>query len=301
MAKRTSTNAQAIPLLVLLVALFFAVAVSVYVTGKKQDLRNRAANAGPTLALVPTNKQAATGDTFSIGITLNTDTDTVSAVELHMTFDPTAIQVQSFTAGTALPVVLTPFSASNGNIAVTLGVQPTSPFKGSAIIGTLNIKTIRTKTSEISFASTTTVASLGKTTNALAGSSGSQITVPGANTPTPTPTTTPAKTPTPTPAQSGPTPTSAPAGTPAPTPTPQPNNFFGLFFPKASPTPAPIPRSSNRVSFNNLSGSVSPVPSPTPLPAVTGEETLGKPTSLLASIKEFLNVVLQVLTGKIRK
>ena len=168
---------------------------------KTQDTQSRASLTGVTLALSPANKTATIGETFTLGITMNTDTDTVSAAELHLSYDPTAIEIVIFTTGTPLPIVLTPETHTNGAISVTLGVQPTTPFKGANIVGTWTIKILTAKQSSMSITSDTQVAALGKTTNALVSSTGS--TIVGISAPTntliPTATSTPTIKPTPTP------------------------------------------------------------------------------------------------------
>ncbi|MBI3955456.1 hypothetical protein HY338_03360, partial [Candidatus Gottesmanbacteria bacterium] len=137
--------------------------------------RLKASNNGPVLALVPATKTLSVGETFSEGIIMNTNADTVSAVELHLSYDPTAIQILSFTPETPLPIVLVPETHANGTFSVTLGVQPDKPFKGAGIIGTLNLKILASKQSSLNFTSKTAVAALGKTTNALVSKTGTAI------------------------------------------------------------------------------------------------------------------------------
>ena len=154
---------------------------------KPQDTRSRVTVTGTTLALNPSAKTATIGTTFTVGITTNTDTDTISAAELHLTYDPTAIQIVSFAPGTILPVVLVTETHTNGVITVVLGAQPASPFKGAGIMGTWTVKILAAKQSSISFATTTRVAAIGKNTNALVSSAGIDITGMSINTPTTTP------------------------------------------------------------------------------------------------------------------
>lgn len=137
--------------------------------------RLKASNNGTILALAPATKTLRAGETFSLGITMNTNADTVSAVELHLSYDPTAIQILSFIPETPLPVVLVPETHENGTFNVTLGVRPDKPFKGAGIIGTLNLKILASKQSSLNFTSKTAVAALGKTTNALVSKTGSTI------------------------------------------------------------------------------------------------------------------------------
>jgi hypothetical protein len=166
----------------------FGAIIGLSTLNSSKDIRSKATNTGPVLALSPATTTATVNQTISIGMTLNTNDDTVSAAELHLTYDPTAIEIVSFTPGSKLPVVLSPETHANGTISVALGVQPTAPFKGADIIGTWSVKILAAKTSSIAFATTTQVASLGKTTNSLAGSTGSSITgSTTAVTPSPTP------------------------------------------------------------------------------------------------------------------
>ncbi len=150
--------------------------VGLVALNSSQDVRSKASNNGPTLALSPTAKTVKVGETFTVGVTMNTNADAVSAVELHLSYDPTAIQILKFTPTTQLPVVLVPETHANGAIAVTLAAKPPTAFKGAGIIGTWTAKVLAAKQSSIQFTSQTSVAALGKTTNALASQTGSTIT-----------------------------------------------------------------------------------------------------------------------------
>lgn len=141
-----------------------------------QDTRSKAVDNGPVLSLSPSTKLAVINDTFNIGITLNTGTDKVSATTIHILYDPTSVEILSFTHGTQLPVILVPETHANGNLAVTLGSQPTTPFQGVGIIGTIRVKVITVKQSSIAFTSATKVSSVGKTGNTLASTKGTTIT-----------------------------------------------------------------------------------------------------------------------------
>jgi len=83
------------------------------------------------LTVLPSSVTAKVGATTTIGASANTGTNTMSAMELNLTYDPTAIQVVSFTPGTILPVVLKSETHASGNISVILGVKPTAPFRGT--------------------------------------------------------------------------------------------------------------------------------------------------------------------------
>lgn len=192
-----------------MIALLGGLSATLFFLKTPQDIRNRAASTGPKLSIDPSQKSAKVGESFPMGIYIATGDDTVSAVELHLTYDPAAIGIIGFKEGDKLSTVLVKESHNNGQMSVTLGTPPTSPFKGTAAVGTLTVKILANKASTIAFTSNTQVAAIGKTTNTLAGTSDGKITInTGA-----------ASTPTPTPHPGSPTPTPGNRGV-APTPTP---------------------------------------------------------------------------------
>ncbi len=166
-----------------MILLLGGVMVGIAATKTSQENRSRATVTGSTLAIEPSTKTATAGTTFTLGITLNTNDDQVSAAELHLAYDPAAIQITDFTVGTILPLVLVPKNIANGSVSITLGAQPTSPFKGAGIVGTITVKALTSTTSTITFTGDTTVAALYKPTNSLVEKTGATITDGG---PTPT-------------------------------------------------------------------------------------------------------------------
>ena len=181
-----------------------------------KDIRTRATVTGSTFSLSPATKQFVLNGTFPIGIILNTNANIVSATDIRISYDPTAVEIISFTPGTRLPVILTPETHGNGVLSVTLGAQPTTPFQGSDIIGTFQVKMIAMKASTIAFTNETIVTSIGKTGNTLTAKTGTTITTNGvtdsSSATTITPTATATLTPTPT-ATNTPTPTIKPTPT----------------------------------------------------------------------------------------
>lgn len=153
--------------------------VGLVALNSSQDVRSKASNDGTILTLFPATKTGAVGETFTVGLTMNTGADAVSAVELRLSYDPTAIQIVSFNPASRFPVILVPETHTNGAIAVTLAAKPPIPFKGTGIVGTWTVKILAAKQSSISFTSATQVAALRKKTNALASTSGSSITGTG--------------------------------------------------------------------------------------------------------------------------
>src|SRR3972149_7273203 len=118
-----------------LVFLVISINIGLFALKIPQIIQNRAATPNVVLAVNPSLKSCTSGETFPLQISLDTGTASVTAVELHLTYDPTAVEVLSFTPGSPLPVILAPAVFANGSLSVTLGVQPTSPFNGVGFIG----------------------------------------------------------------------------------------------------------------------------------------------------------------------
>lgn len=150
-----------------------------------QDIRSKAGNNGVKLSLSPATKTPTVGETFPLVITMNPNTNAVSATELHLSYDPSAIQIISFTPGVQLPVILVPETHVNGKIAVTLAAKPPTPIEKACIVGVLTVKVLAAKQSTISFTNDTQVSALEKNTNVLAFKTDSTITGVAAVKPTP--------------------------------------------------------------------------------------------------------------------
>lgn len=188
-----STNAITSLWKKLLIPLFLLVVVVlgiVYVR-KPQDIRNKAALSGSSISMNPSTTTQRPGSNFSVGVVLNAGPDSVTGVELHISYDPNLVRIKAFTPGTPLPVVLSPLSIQSGTASVTLGAQPNAALKGTDIIGRFTVETLSNgPSSSIKILNTSKVAALEKPTNTLVSTSG--ITIystngTGSGTPTPTP------------------------------------------------------------------------------------------------------------------
>lgn len=180
----------------LLVIIIAGLMVSLNLAGQKQEIRKKAAGNGVILGISPATLTVAPNDTITVGITVNTGDETISAVELHLKYDAAKLEAQNIIAGSYLPVVLSAGGVGGGNASIILGSQPGIPQKGSGILASVTFKALSPSSSIIDFDSTTQVAAIGKTGNVLQSSSGSQVTVnPSASS---TPATTPTVRPIPT-------------------------------------------------------------------------------------------------------
>lgn len=208
-----------------------AVGTTVYLAKQKQDIQNHAAPA-TSLSLQVINPATVTVDQqFTVNVNIDTASNTVTGVELHINYDATKLQGVSFTKGVAWPQELVPGTNANGVATMTVSSSATAPMQGSSIVGVLTFKALAAGDTQISFDNSSQAAGQGEsgnvvqsripvtvTINAVAGTT----VTPSPTQPNPTPsgTVTPSATATPSPTHTiTPSPTNAPGTTTTPTPT----------------------------------------------------------------------------------
>ena len=207
-----------IGLLLVVGLLLIAIPATIFLVGKNQELRQRAAPA-TSLAFTPAAISKKVGDTFSMDITIDTGPNQVVAAELHLVFDPAALEAQTITNGPLFPNILASGVVDRGTASITVGAQSaTSPVTGTGTVATVKFKALAPTSAPISvrLAPNTFVGGLGEgSTNVLTGSSPATVTITDASGATGTTTVTPSPTPA---ANLTPTPTLRAGITPTPTP-----------------------------------------------------------------------------------
>ncbi|MFH0749453.1 MAG: cohesin domain-containing protein [Candidatus Gottesmanbacteria bacterium] len=160
-----------------------------------QDVRSRATNTAVSLSISPSQITGVLNQETTLNILMNTNGKTVSASEVYLIYDKTALAITNIVPGPYLPEVLSTATATNGVIAFIVGASPDVPKRGSGVIATITIKAIAKKISSIIFRTDTAVAVIELTTNAVGTKTGTTIVFSGTptNTSTPSPqsTTTP--------------------------------------------------------------------------------------------------------------
>ena len=161
----------------------------------------------------PATTNAQVGDIFSVNVRANAYGNEVDAAEVFMSFDPTYLEIQSMTPGTALNQPL-PSSYNNGsgtvNYAAGRLTDPPSTVSGKFTLFTLEIRAKEPVASTLLNITGAQVAVAGSP-HSVSMQAGTVVIV--APTPTPTQTNTPTKT-------LRPTITNTPLTTPVPQPTP---------------------------------------------------------------------------------
>jgi hypothetical protein len=186
---------------------------------QKEDIRSNAAPA-TTLYFNSSARSVKQGDTFTLDVTVDTGSNSISAADFIVNTDPAQIKVTGITQGSFLPNVVVPGATTDSKATMVLGSPGTSPAHGSGVLATVTFQVVGSNSSsQITFTGSRVTAT-GETGNVLVGTTPATITITSSGvTPTPTVTITPTATPT---AGSTSTPTPTTAGstsTPTPTPT----------------------------------------------------------------------------------
>jgi hypothetical protein len=174
------------------------------------------------LSLIPNKNDPSVDETFTVSANINTGTNEVSGVELHLTFDESKLEATGATNSSffVAPQSIGPsIDNNNGTLTYTVYLEPGSTKRQGQ--GTVAVFTFRTKSAgntTIALSSETNVAgNEGSTTpeasddNLLTGSTPAVLTILSVEQPTPT--TAPQITNTPTPVSGGGTATRTPTPT----------------------------------------------------------------------------------------
>lgn len=176
------------------VLLLIGLGVGVYLVLQQQELRKNAAPA-TTLSISPSSKTVGVGETTDFNVQMDTQTNTLSSVDLEISFNPQVISIEGVTVGTFLPVMLsTPrIDSTVGTIRASFGASPSSPQKGIGVVATIKVKGKNAGTSALSFGSNTHAAGVSESTDVISVKTPGSITVSAAAL-APAPTSTPVPT-----------------------------------------------------------------------------------------------------------
>lgn len=157
---------------------------------------------GASLSFSPTTLSTIPGDKFDVQLIINTNTETISAVDLFLIYDKNVLRANSVKIGNFLPKLLSPVNVNNQIINIILGCEPNFPKTGTGVLATINFTAISVGSATISFTGNSQIAALSQNTNSLISSSTSVVTVnipptpiPSTFTPSPKLTNTPIPTP----------------------------------------------------------------------------------------------------------
>jgi hypothetical protein len=195
--------------------LMAGVGAGVYLVRQQTEFREKAAPAS-TIALVPSKTSPSVDETFTVAADINTGSNSVLAVEMHVTFDETkveAIGASNSTFFTAPKNVGPSIDNNNGTLTYTVYIDPgTAPRQGQGTVATFTFRAKASGNTTVALSSETNVGADDSTgdlgVNVLSGTTPAILTIQGSTAPTPTPTVVQQSTNTPTP--TGPTRTPTP-------------------------------------------------------------------------------------------
>ncbi len=207
-----------IVLLIVGILLLVAVPASVYLVGRQQDIRSRAAPA-TALSFNPTTITKPVDEQFAVNVDINTGTNNVTAVKVVVTFDSTKLEATSITNGALAPKITASGIVGAGTASITVAANSTtSPITGTGTIAVIRFKgkTGTTAPVQLKFDTTTFASGLAESTNVITTMGTASVNILGTSTTTTTTTVMP--TPTQAALLSAVTPTETPA---EPTVTPE--------------------------------------------------------------------------------
>ena len=200
-------------------------ALGLYLVRQRQELRSKAAPA-TTLKVSPASQSKLPGQTVAFTVLMGTGTNTISGVDLNLTYDPDAIEVESILKGSGISafdqITKNSFDAVSGTISysaftATATAAVTGPSLEVLRITGRVLDDALSGSYQIAFASTTTTSGVENGENVLVGSTPGTLLVLAAagatGTGTASPTATASATPT-----SSPTGTATASATPTSTP-----------------------------------------------------------------------------------
>ncbi len=132
---------------------------------------------GPILAMSPNMVSTTPGQTFQIGLILDTKSSTASAVQLEVAFDPGIVKANSVVIGSFLPVILRQATIDNskGLIDLTLGCRPTEPKIGIGQLASISFTALSSGDININYTDKSQLAVIGLSTNGLSSSTGVRV------------------------------------------------------------------------------------------------------------------------------
>lgn len=169
-------------LAVIVVGIFFlaAIPLTVFLVGQRQELRKKAAPA-TTLALLPSAITKRVNDMFAVDVQIDTGENQVISADIHIVYDPDALEAQTVTNSTLFPSILSSGVVDRGTASITVGAPSNAqPVTGTGTIATVRFRAIAATQTPVSirFAANTAVRSVSEgSTNLLVGTRPATVTV----------------------------------------------------------------------------------------------------------------------------
>lgn len=154
----------------------FIIGVTLTAIQKPQELRRKAAPA-TTVSFSPPAPAVGRGATFTLDVVVDTGENTISAVDLVVSFDKDKLKAQSIAGGDLLTNVLVAGLVTDTQAKITLGSPPTSPHKGKGKLATLTFQAKGEGTTQVRVDDATQIAGIGESGNVVIGRIPATVTI----------------------------------------------------------------------------------------------------------------------------
>lgn len=162
--------------------IILTIPATVFLVGKNQEIRKRAAPAS-TLSLSPSAATKKVGDTFTLEAKIDTGTNQVGVVQIRVTYDPAKLQGVDITNGHLAPSISVSGKIdATGKASITVGAKNNAtPITGSGTVAVLTMKAIAASASPVAVRFTplpdTYANALGEQDNVIIGTTPANITI----------------------------------------------------------------------------------------------------------------------------
>jgi len=158
-----------------------ALAAATFLTQFNQETRRSASGNTASLTLNPSASSVSPGEKFTVDVILDTKTNSVTATNIALNFDPNLITLDTFTTGNFLPVTLAPPIITSNQATITIASNPDSPQTGAGIIAQASFTAKNTTTATTTTISLnlpqTQVSAIGNPGNILGSTTPTSITI----------------------------------------------------------------------------------------------------------------------------
>lgn len=118
---------------IFMLVLLLGLGAVVLLAQRSQDLRQKASGGPVSLSILSSSASAAVGTSYTQQVRINTGGTSVTAVELHLKYNPEFVEYKSSSVGSVFPTTLSPVVVENGTIKAVVGVAPQMPAIGNSV------------------------------------------------------------------------------------------------------------------------------------------------------------------------
>lgn len=140
-----------------------------------KDEQASEADVGVTLFTSPSSLTVVKGDSFTVDLDLNTQTENISGVDLVFNYDKNFLQVNSIIPRNMFPKVVKKNNDGNGNISLILSTDPGTFANGEGTLASINFTALSSGKTTLSYANFSQVSAPNNVVNILSTSIGANI------------------------------------------------------------------------------------------------------------------------------